>query len=400
MKKENISAFLSGIDEKYIEEATKIKKKHSTIIRYTSIAACFIVAIIAGVLLSNPHFSAQPPVSTDTTTAAASPESGNGENKYPEIATEATDEIVTEPATETVTETGMMIMPQWDDLTLPMRYMEAVLGDITYFTQNTEISAENVLAFMGDTTMTGYDIYEDKTYTVNAQIYSVKSISTECAVAVRIDGSEEYYMYINTFYEPDTLGDFISDLDLKNTVSFRKAYIDIFDYTALSSTHRQIVYSDFDDNVIWDMLSDVLTAENTKYNHPYDRISVETDLEILGYKNISFCITPDGYIITNILNTQKCFFVGTEKFDYFDKYLKDNVPFKEYNTVYELNPDGSIPGKGDSSQGQSTPGYNPDEPVTTPAYNPNEDKGNLTETTTSVRPEIPQDMIAEASTQN
>lgn len=375
MKKEDISKVLSDIDENFIEEAAEIKKRHAPVIRYISIAACLAVAVIAGIALMNSEsFISVPSVNTENTTN----ESGNGDKTVQETVTTPALYWETQENTEaeivTETQAEMIQIPQWADLAVPMRYTEAKLGDITYSTQATEIPEENILSFLGDTEMQGYDIYTDTTYTVNAKIYSIRSISTDCAVAIKIDGGEEYYVYVNSWYEPDTLGEFIADLDLKNTVIFRKAYIDIYEYNTLSTSHSQIIYADFDDNVIWDMLSDVLTAKNVEYNHPYDRIGVETDLPVLGYKNISFCVTPDGYIITNILNTQKCFFIGTEKFKEFDEYLKSNVPFKEYNTVNELNPDGTIPGKGEESQGQSTPGYNPDEPVQiAPPYNPNED---------------------------
>lgn len=397
MKKENISEILSGIDEKYIEEAASVKKKRTPVIRYVSIAACLVITVIAGIILSQSDFLTPPPISTEETTAN---ESGGGDKNAQEIAP-VVPEIVTEPALETVTETEMMILPQWADLAIPMKYGEAKLGDITYSTQCTEIPEENVLKLLGGTEMQGYDIYTDTTYKVNAEIYSIKSISTKCAVAVRIDDGEEYYVYVNSLYEPDTLEEFISDLDLKNTVVFRKAYIDEYNYFNNGSGHRQRVYADFDDSVIWNMLSDALTAKNVEYNHPYDRIGVETDLPVLGYKNISFCVTPDGYIITNILNTQKCFFIGTEKFKEFDEYLKNNIPFKEYNTVYEINPDGTIPGKGEENQGQSTPGYNPDAPVEiAPPYNPNEDviPDYYVPGSSTTPPKIPDGFLVEETT--
>ncbi len=397
MKKESISEILSGINDCFIEEASDISKKKDThLVRYIAVAACFVIILIAGIFISQSDFVSLPPVSTEETT---SNDSGGGDKNVPEIS--PAPETVTEPAIETVTDAEMMIMPQWADLSVPMRYSEATLKGITYSTTAAEISEENILSFLSGTEMTGYDIYTDTVYTVNAEIYSVESISTDCAVAIKIDGGEKYYVYINSWYEPETLGDFIRDLDLKNTVSFRKAYIDEYNLFENGSGHKQTVYADFDDSVIWNMLEDVLSAKNVEYNHPYDRIGVETDLSVLGYKNVSFSITPDGYIITNILGTQKCFFVGTEKFTEFDRYLKDNVPFKEYNTVYENNPDGTISGKGEDTNGQSTSGYNPDAPVEiSPPYNPDETvfPDYYIPNSSSAPPYIPEDFIAEETT--
>ena len=393
MNKEQLSQMLSGIDERFIEEAASIKKKNR-VYKYASAAAVLAVLIIAGFAFFGGNVNT-PPVITDNTTIA-SQESGNKENKVPELTPEIAPEIGTQPSDEQLTQTGCLALPRWEDLAIPLRYGEATLGDITYSTMNTEISEDNVLGYLGSTKMQGFAFYTDKTYEVTGEIYSIRSIAKECAVAVRIDGGKEYYVYVNSWYEPEDLGEFISDLDLKNNVRFGEAYIDTYEYHDLYSSHKRITYADFDDSVIWDLLETSLSAKNTEYNHPYERIGVSTDLPLLGYKDISFCITPDGYVITNILNTQKCFYIGTEKFTEFDEYLKNNVSFKENTTVYEKNPDGSIPGK-EVVSGQSTPGYDPDAPVEiAPPYNPETDSAPPE---TITKGELPEDfLVAEETT--
>ncbi len=345
MKKENISDIISDMDDRFIEEAADVKQKNKRIFRYMSAAACLALAVIAGVLLSRSGFVTSPTVGTQTTN-----ESGMGDKNVPEIATS--------PAIQHEEETEIAFIAQWADRTTGEKYTSLMLNGAEYSTMNTVISEDYIGSFVTDSAVTGYDIYSDKTYSVASEAYSIKNISADCAVAVKIGDENAYYVYVNVWYEPDTLGDFITDLDLKNTVVFRKAYIDKYEYTKLTTEHTQRVYADFDDSAIWDMLADVSEAENTEYNQPYDRISVETDLPVLGYKNISFAVTPDGYIITNILNTQKCFFIGTQKYEAFAEYLEANIPFKEYSTVYELNRDDTVPGKG--------------EEVTTPPYIPGE----------------------------
>lgn len=360
MKRENISDIISDMDDSFIEEAADVKQKNKRIFRYMSAAACLALAVIAGVLLSRSGFVPSPTVGTQTTR-----ESGMGDKNVPEIATS--------PAIQYEEETEIAFISQWDDRTTGEKYTSLMLNGVEYSTMNTVISEDYIGSFVTDSAVTGYDIYSDKTYSVASETYSIKNISTDCAVAVKIGDENAYYVYVNVWYEPDTLGDFITDLDLKNTVVFRKAYIDKYEYTKLSTEHTQRVYADFDDSVIWDMLADVSEAENTEYNQPYDRISVETDLPVLGYKNISFAVTPDGYIITNILNTQKCFFIGTQKYEAFAEYLEVNIPFKEYNTVYELNRDGAVPGKGEEV---TTPPYIPEETANVPSADTVQEKNN------------------------
>ncbi len=368
MKKKIISEIISLTDDRFIEEAASVTKKNRRIFRYAGIAACLAAAVTSAVLISQSDFVKPVP---EIITEAASNTSGGGDKTVQEIETAPAIDTDALSGNESGGEIEMAVIPKWNNLATPEKYREVIFEDITYSTRCCEISDDNVLDFLGDAEMQGYDVYTDKTYTVNAKIYSVKSISRDCAVAVKIGDDDRYYAFVNVWYEPETLGDFINDLDLKNTVSFGKAYVDIYKYDTLSTSHSEIIYADFDDNVIWDMLSDVLDAKNVEYNQPCDRIDIETNLPLLGYKNISFCITSDGYIITNILGTQKCFFAGTAKYVRFDNHLKESVPFKQIDNIYHNSPDTAVPGKGDA--GQTTPGYNPGATATTPPYSPGEE---------------------------
>lgn len=317
--------------DEYITER-KVRRKKLTAV--TSVVVC--LAIVATVGLGLGDWFRKP---------AMEPTQNNNPSSTPfTTETDSKDESTDIVAT---TNAGIasMISPHWDDLIISEKFREIKLGDITYSSQLDEIGKEHILEFISETDMTGYDKYEDKTYTEKGKIYSINHISTKCAVAVQIGEDEAYHIFINPWYFPETLGDFIADLDLRNTIVFGDVYYDTYEYSKTFSKHTRRTYENVDDSVIWNMLLSDTSLKNVEYNHPYDRISVETDIPILGYKNISFSVTTDGYIITNILNDQKCFFVGKEKTDAFAEYLKENVPFKEHTEVYEYNSDGSIPGK-------------------------------------------------------
>ncbi len=391
MKKEKVSEIISLIDDRFIEEAAAVKKKPNRIFRYAGIAACLAVTVIAGIVISQSDFVTPPPISAEETTGN---ESGGGKSTQ-EIA--PSPEIVTEPAIEIATEKEMTIVPQWVDLAVPMKYTEAKLGDIIYSTQCAEIPAENVLSSLGNTEMQGYDIYTDTAYTVNAQIYSIKHVSTDCAVAVKFGDEDKYYVYVNVWYTPETLGDLINAIDMKNTVSFGKAYKDYTDYD--KKEFVSVVFADFDDSIVWKMLLSDRSVKNIEYDRFKDMlISVSVDIPLLGYKNISLGVTKDGYIVTNIMSTQKCFFIGEEKAKAFEAYISENVAFKEMVTVYE-NPDGTIPGKGET--GQSSPGYNPDEVLISPPYNPETDTAvpdYYVPGASLTPPYIPEDFVVEETT--
>ena len=385
MKKEKISEIISLTDDRFIEEAATVKKKPVRIFRYVGLAACLAVAVVAGIVISQSDFVTPPPVSTEETTGN---ESGGGKNTQ-EIT--PSPEIVTSPAIEIVTEAEMMLAPKWEDRITSDKFPEVMLGETTYASQRTEIAAENIGSLISDAVMSGYDIYEDKTYTINAKVYSVKNISTDCAVAVKIGDESVYYVYINVWYTPETLGDLIDAIDMKNTVSFGKAYKNYTDYD--KNEHVSVVFADFDDSIVWNMILSDTSIKNIEYDRFQDMlISLSVDIPLLGYKNISLGVSKDGYIVTNIMSTQKCFFIGTEKAEAFEKYISENVAFKEMVTVYE-RPDGTVPGKG-----EATPGYNPDAPEQiSPPYNPDTAPDPAQAAGQSTPPALP-DYVIEATT--
>ena len=152
---------------------------------------------------------------------------------------------------------------------------------------------------------------------------------------------------------------------MKNTVSFGKAYKNYTDYDR--NEHINVVFADFDDSIVWNMILSDTSIKNIEYDRFSDMlISVSVDIPVLGYKNISLGVSKDGYIVTNIMGTQKCFFIGTEKAEAFESYVSENVPFKETVTVYEA-PDGAVSGKG--GDGETTPGYNPETDSAPPENN-------------------------------
>ncbi len=396
MKKENISEIISATDEKYIEEAASPVKKKKTAVRITAIAASLAVLLIAGITVSRTdlikHYEEQPS-SGEVPSGVISP-----------MAPPA--EIATSPAIEIAPEGEIAILPRWEELSTAQKFSEVKTENRTYSTTAQPIEDEYIAELISDTSLSGYDLYEDKQYSETGKVYSIRNINQECAVAVKIGEESTYYVYVNSDYSPLTLGDFINDLDLRSTLVFGKAYKDTYEFTDTSSSHTRRTYEDFDDSIIWDMLlSDTKAArtERTEYENTLNGIDISISLPLLGYKNISFDITDDGYIVTNILGTQKCFFIGTEKSAEFNEYLEKNVKYNETTDVYEYPP--STPGTGEVV----SPGYNPDMPVTSPAFDPQRDNnsGNSSSSTPAVptpapAPEpapVPDSFIAVETTQ-
>ena len=209
--------------------------------------------------------------------------------------------FVTTTAAETVIE------PKWDEKTIAVQFMEFELNGKRYVTKNTRLTNETGEK-LGAVTMTGYDIYEDKTHTINADIYSISGISSECAAAVKFEGTNGYYAYINGDFHPQTLGELADALDLNGNMSFGELYL------SDERTHT----SSYDRTIIMDALSEFGTAVNSENGNYFKHkkiFSISTNLDVLGISNKSFAFTEDGYITTNILEWGYSFYIGEDKAD-------------------------------------------------------------------------------------
>ena len=125
---------------------------------------------------------------------------------------------------------------------------------------------------------------------------------------------------MNTTYEFETLGDFIEKLNLEEYLQFGTA-----------TYKNNIVYKDFDDSIVWDMLLSDYSLTNTSLtnnNYKNPLMSISTNIEALGIKNVSFAVNDEGYIQTNILGTAKTFYIGEEKVNNFIDYVIKNIPKK------------------------------------------------------------------------
>ena len=133
------------------------------------------------------------------------------------------NEMITEsnPEETIPSETEMMPEPNWDEKTITQKFPEFSWNDDMYRLQNVGISPEYVGNEETDISLSGYDIYTDTQYFITAYLHKIANISEKCAVAVRFEINDSYYIYINNDYFPATLGELIENLDLENTISFQ-----------------------------------------------------------------------------------------------------------------------------------------------------------------------------------
>lgn len=265
-------------------------------------------------------------------------------------------------ASTALTNAEIAVVPRWDEMTLTQKFGEFTVGEERYSSRAAAIDAAKVGEKLGEATSQGFDIYTDATYTASLTYHKITGISIKCALAVRFtdQGDDGYYVYVNSWYRPETLEDLISDLNLRENMTFGD-----FRATGFNSegNYETVRFQDPDDQIVWDHLLSDTTLKNV-YNQTawYGSIlSVSVDIPLLGYENISLWLTEDGHLVTNILDTGKAFFIGEESVQEFLLYVVTHCTDREV-TVTEINRDTSVSAGADIER--STPAYDPSAPQT------------------------------------
>lgn len=305
---------MSEIDSKYIDETLNCKKKAQkpVFVKWGAVAACFCLALL-GVLLYE------------------------AENRYPvKVLPNSTD-----------TSGEIAEVPRWEDMEIYRQYGKITLNEIEYCTNKGEISVEQLGTKISDAIARGWDKYAETDGKAaerycRATVYEIQSISTQCAVAVQYEGTSTYYAAVNSSYRPETLGQFIEDLDLQNNLVVNWASYD--SHKPISGL-ASIRFEQLDTNKVWDLLLSNIAAIN-EYNDldfkmPEEILDICVSIPLLGYENISISIREKGYIITNILSTGKMFCIGEENTKAFVDYVLHEC--NGYEIIYSSNLSDSIP---------------------------------------------------------
>jgi len=302
MTKEQLYEAFGNINEKYVEAANKRRPKNYSWIKWMSVAAC-LGLVVAGMYCYKL------------------------EHPYPK------KEVLLEqlkPSMEQGTEKSMYEVPVWEDLEIYAKYPEVAWNDVKFDVRAGRVGETQLGAHLVDSTansmaetsvLTGEEVvrYYDIT------LYEIAGISTDCAVAVLYKDTDSYYAAVNSWYRPETLGQFISDLNLQEAASFGKAY-----YTyrkTFSGDYATVYFENISSEKIWEMLLAEQNAENVysdkllKEVQPKTLLDISINIPVLGYENISLSVMEKGYIKTNILDTGKLFNIGEKNTEAFIDYV-------------------------------------------------------------------------------
>lgn len=237
------------------------------------------------------------------------------------------------------TDAEITVVPKWNEMSISQQFYEVEYNNSRYSSRITKISNNNILKNIGNTTLTGYDTYTKTTYNKKAELYSIKDIEEKCAIAIKFEKDNDYYVYVNSYYRPTTLGEFMKDLSLEEIISFGTIYYNYWDEDLQENIN--VEFYGVDNKMIWQKLFNNKNLENiysdndtAKYTSERfsNSIDISVDIPLLGYKNINVSLTDKGYLLTNILDTGKGFYIGEDKVQEFLNYIKEN--YDGYKIVY------------------------------------------------------------------
>ncbi len=159
---------------------------------------------------------------------------------------------------------------------------------------------------------------ELKTIETDIEIYKVKNISKAAIIAVKFKDSNNYYIYFDKKYHPESLNDLISDLDLS---------FDGIDDTAYISNKE---YKGFETEEIWKIITQNTNLPNDdKYCREYGivvvpKISFSYTSNYINAIGGSIGISENGYLFTNIGRNGSYFYIGEDRAQEIIGYVMEN----------------------------------------------------------------------------
>ena len=144
-------------------------------------------------------------------------------------------------------------------------------------------------------------------------------------MAVKYDTDGEYHLFRNINYRPETLGQMISDMNLKDELIIVSARIDEQTYA-------------IDNEKVWEYILSENNAQNYGKGITPSNYGITVDIPTLGRVRIAINVYADGHIATNIPNRSASFDIGIENTEKFIDYVKQyGVPIELHEHPLNVN---------------------------------------------------------------
>ena len=145
----------------------------------------------------------------------------------------------------------------------------------------------------------------DKEVTTTADIYVFQNFDRALAVGVKFPGEEHIHPYVNMHYTPQTLGEFMTAADVKNTVHFGNIRLYKDSTFPVNAQNKADIFNY--------LLSDGSIKNTNVTDRPNAvKVTLTVSLAELGQNNKVMEVYESGYVYTNLLGYGCTFNVGKQ----------------------------------------------------------------------------------------
>lgn len=363
-KEERLYRLFGDIDDDLVAQAAgRVVPIKVWLPRVTAVAAA--VALVVGLAVAQPWNTEKPPVSDGTATTSTVPEEGTTEDTTTTVKNNAeqteigiapplstatdrpADTTTVKPTyttqvggTPTTTANGGEIRyePKWDEKPIWQQFPEFERFGQPHTVRAKQLDASQVGEHLENVFLRGHDIYTDTEHEIEGQLYRIKGISDACAVALQYEGSDKFYPAVNREYTPETLGELIADVNLREHLRVGTVY---HTYRDEDGTIHDKEYAGLTVETVWEMLLSDTSATNVADDYEWptewkNKMSIRIDVPLLDYTNISISLSEEGYLITNLLDAGKIFYIGEDKVAAFMEYVEEHCRLQKDDELIAL----------------------------------------------------------------
>lgn len=156
-------------------------------------------------------------------------------------------------------------------------------------------------------------------------IFTLDGLNQNLAIGVKFPDDDRIYAYVNTWYIPETLGEFLEAIDYDNTVTYGGI-------TLYPGNNFPVNDENFRDIKKY-LLSDCNTANIKNMSVTETCVTATIYCRELGSENKFLKISESGYISTNLIGYEYVFYVGKEAVaDFLENSY--NITFEQIKEIY------------------------------------------------------------------
>lgn len=285
-------------DEKIAEAVMGRKRKRLTVLK-AACAACVVIAVAAAVV----HTGSGRPKNDDRTQCQADALTAAAANVAGGEAVPGGAEISREK--------------KWDEKEDNEKYIQLSFNGKTYLSTGMKAEQTEIGDQLGTATAEGSDIYTNKSYETECEVYSAGGFGSEFLVAVKFGSDGKFYPYKSENYFPSDLGGFCEALNFFENIEFDRDVILSSD-SDVSGSQIRLYDGETLINAACGLLKNNGSAKALEYaseNMPADGVRVlefGVSSPLLSRYSLFLSVSEDGYIMTNLVDVGVSFFVGKD----------------------------------------------------------------------------------------